>query len=84
MTRIFIDSSVSFSAAYSSRGHSRDLILMALGESEGSENINDNYGVSLFATIIQCCTVNFHHRIFIGRQDNGSELSGAGHYPKID
>ena len=31
MTRVFIDSSVFFSAAYSSRGHSRDLILMALG-----------------------------------------------------
>ena len=30
MTRIFIDSSVFFSAAYSSRGHSRDLILMVL------------------------------------------------------
>jgi predicted nucleic acid-binding protein len=31
MTRVFIDSSVFFSAAYSSRGHARDLILMALG-----------------------------------------------------
>lgn len=30
MKRIFIDSSVLFSAAYSSRGHSRDLILMAV------------------------------------------------------
>lgn len=30
MTRVFIDSSVFFSAAYSSRGHSRDLILMVL------------------------------------------------------
>jgi len=30
MTRVFIDSSVFFSAAYSSRGHSRDLILMAV------------------------------------------------------
>ena len=29
MKRIFIDSSVLFSAAYSSKGHSRDLILMA-------------------------------------------------------
>ena len=32
MTRIFLDSSVLFSAAYSSRGHSRDLILMAIRE----------------------------------------------------
>jgi predicted nucleic acid-binding protein len=30
MTRVFIDSSVFFSAANSSRGHSRDLILMAV------------------------------------------------------
>ena len=30
MTRIFLDSSVLFSACYSSGGHSRDLILMAL------------------------------------------------------
>lgn len=30
MTRVFIDSSVFFSAAYSSRGHARDLIMMAL------------------------------------------------------
>ena len=29
MKRVFIDSSVLFSAAYSSQGHSRDLILMA-------------------------------------------------------
>lgn len=29
MKRLFIDSSVFFSAAYSSKGHSRDLILMA-------------------------------------------------------
>jgi predicted nucleic acid-binding protein len=28
--RIFIDSSVLFSAAYSGRGHSRDLLLMAI------------------------------------------------------
>ena len=32
MTRIFVDSSVLFSAAYSSKGHSRDLILMAIRE----------------------------------------------------
>ena len=31
MTRVFIDSSVFFSAACPSRGHARDLILMALG-----------------------------------------------------
>ena len=30
MKRIFIDSSVLFSAAYSARGHSRDLLLMAV------------------------------------------------------
>lgn len=30
MTRVFIDSSVFFSAAYSSRGHARDLIMMAM------------------------------------------------------
>lgn len=30
MIKIFLDSSVLFSACYSSRGHSRDLILMAL------------------------------------------------------
>jgi predicted nucleic acid-binding protein len=30
MTRVFIDSSVFFSAAYSSRGHARDLIMMAV------------------------------------------------------
>jgi len=32
MTRIFLDSSVLFSAAYSSKGHSRDLLLMAARE----------------------------------------------------
>lgn len=32
MKRIFLDSSVLFSAAYSHRGHSRDLILMAIRE----------------------------------------------------
>lgn len=32
MNRVFLDSSVLFSAAYSSRGHSRDLILMAIRE----------------------------------------------------
>jgi predicted nucleic acid-binding protein len=31
MKRFFIDSSVLFSAAYSSRGYSRDLVLMAAG-----------------------------------------------------
>ncbi len=30
MTRVFLDASVIFSACYSARGHSRDLILMAL------------------------------------------------------
>jgi uncharacterized protein len=30
MKRIFIDSSVLFSAAYSARGHSRDILLMAM------------------------------------------------------
>lgn len=30
MKRLFLDSSVLFSAAYSSRGHARDLILMAI------------------------------------------------------
>ncbi|MDF1500755.1 MAG: PIN domain-containing protein [Anaerolineales bacterium] len=30
MTRVFLDSSVFFSAAYSPRGHARDLIMMAL------------------------------------------------------
>lgn len=30
MTRVFIDSSVFFSAAYSPRGHARDLIMMAM------------------------------------------------------
>jgi predicted nucleic acid-binding protein len=29
MSRLFIDSSVLFSAAYSSRGHARDLLMMA-------------------------------------------------------
>jgi predicted nucleic acid-binding protein len=32
MKRLFIDSSVLFSAAYSSRGHARDLIIMAARE----------------------------------------------------
>lgn len=32
MMRIFLDSSVQFSAIYSSRGHSRDLLLMAARE----------------------------------------------------
>jgi predicted nucleic acid-binding protein len=32
MIRIFLDSSVFFSAAYSSKGHSRDLLLMAARE----------------------------------------------------
>jgi predicted nucleic acid-binding protein len=32
MIRLFIDSSVLFSAAYSSRGHSRDLLMMAARE----------------------------------------------------
>jgi predicted nucleic acid-binding protein len=32
MTRIFLDSSVLFSAAYSTHGHARDLILMAIRE----------------------------------------------------
>lgn len=30
MIRVFVDSSVFFSAAYSSRGHARDIIMMAL------------------------------------------------------
>jgi uncharacterized protein len=30
MTRIFLDSSVLFSAAYSAKGHSRDLLIMAV------------------------------------------------------
>jgi predicted nucleic acid-binding protein len=30
MIRVFIDSSVLFSAAYSSKGHARDLIMMAV------------------------------------------------------
>jgi predicted nucleic acid-binding protein len=32
MIRLFIDSSVMFSAAYSSRGHARDLLMMAARE----------------------------------------------------
>jgi len=32
MIRVFLDSSVLFSAAYSSRGHSRDLVIMAARE----------------------------------------------------
>ena len=35
MKRVFLDSSVLFSAIYSSRGHSRDLLLMALRKELG-------------------------------------------------